>query len=427
MENSDAIYVIDQLDAPTDDDSLGRCRSLRYVSSYMPGRNHVPEWVSRCTSLETLILDETIIESDEWPHAMTLTLKQIVISGGSGLPSHIGWLTRLEILDVSNTAISTAPFDMMLPANLHTLSLSFCDMARMMCDISGLVNLKELDLSNNHFAEVPQGLSSLTALTHLALDFNELSVFPIELCTLTRLVTLNLASNPLGHFPTVIHEALTNLKDLCLFDCGITCIPSLFFGNMTQLCTLDLRLNDLSSSTGVLWHFPSLEKLTLAACNLTTLPKLSTETNKLKVVDIADNNVGCMTRDFMKLTQYDLKRLDLRGIPPYTITRCAPMCFIYRELTIPGMFPEGISYHEVVGDLGRVCFGVHGYWIERSLDDYTVHCVHQIMLMTQYIKQEQQTNEDVFIDGTAILYNIGTHIASIFQVICMQAIESQWK
>jgi len=88
------------------------------------------------------------------------------------LPSKIGFLDGLRVLNLHYNEINSIP-----------------------SEIGKLASLTALNLSNNHLANLPRELGNLHSLTYLCLSDNSLSVLPSTLANLTNLSTLNLLNN----------------------------------------------------------------------------------------------------------------------------------------------------------------------------------------------------------------------------------------
>ncbi|KAF9426535.1 Leucine-rich repeat serine/threonine-protein kinase 2 [Podila epigama] len=185
---------------------------------------------------------------------------------------------------------------------------------------SPLLHLTELDLSRNRLTSLPKGLTSLMPfLIYLNLSHNQFRKVPIELCQLTQLQVLIMSQNHIeGQFPHEICSNLTQLKTLRLCANQITSLPptldhldkleslsmgSVYGGNlltsfpphciqhMTALRELDLSHNKLVFLPADIGHPNShLRQLVASDNKLEAIPNLNLGRNQLTSLptEIAD-------------------------------------------------------------------------------------------------------------------------------------------
>ncbi|GKE35676.1 putative non-specific serine/threonine protein kinase, partial [Tanacetum coccineum] len=223
-------------------------------------------------------------------------------AGFSGLiPSYIGNLSSLKVLDVSKTyPLSFLVDDMawvcglssldhlnlnnvdlsgaqkvdrllyiipsLLKLSLSSCSLSNAHMSPHLNSSTKFANIKHLDLSNNHFrGQIPAFLQNMTSLAFLDLSsFNLSPVWNFEsmLNMIPSISELHLSQCELQKInisPT--HHNFSrhsNIKHLDLSWNEIEGRFPFFVGNMTSLLYLDLSLNNLNSTVPVM---PNLLKL----------------------------------------------------------------------------------------------------------------------------------------------------------------------
>ncbi len=156
------------------------------------------------------------------------------------LPSVLGSLTNLQVLDVDQNNLSG-----IIPQSL-----------------GGLTNLYFLNLDYNLFSgSIPASLGNLTKLQYLYIDGNQLTgEIPSSLGNLTKLESLGLGVNQLtGSIPSSFGN-LVNLSQLFLNNNKLGgSIPS-SVGNLVKLAWLDMYSNQLSGSIPA--SFGNLVKLT---------------------------------------------------------------------------------------------------------------------------------------------------------------------
>ncbi|KAI8522807.1 hypothetical protein RHMOL_Rhmol13G0025200 [Rhododendron molle] len=167
-----------------------------------------------------------------------LTQLSIADCNLSHLPSEIGSLISLEILDLSRNNIPTLPDSFFNLASLKELYMNYCGVAQLPGQIERLVSLEFLGLGGNKLISLPDTLCNLTCLSTLYLYDCNVSHLPDGIGKLVSLVHLNLAQNGLRTLPDSLCN-LTSLEFLYLNDCNVTHLPS-EIGRLISLQTLDL-------------------------------------------------------------------------------------------------------------------------------------------------------------------------------------------
>lgn len=128
-----------------------------------------------------------------------------IIKVGPSIPSWIGELISLKILDLSGNRIrGNIPDEIGLLYNLEKLDLSVNKFSRLPAAIGNLSSLKELHLASCGIVQrIPPELGNLSSLTHLYLQDNHLhGEIPKELGDLLLLKKLRLNQNNLkGSIP----------------------------------------------------------------------------------------------------------------------------------------------------------------------------------------------------------------------------------
>ncbi|GJR06422.1 plant intracellular Ras-group-related LRR protein 6 isoform X1 [Tanacetum coccineum] len=184
----------------------------------------LPNELSSCTSLETLILSRNKIK--EWPSAVLESLHKLVClnldnNSLKQIPS-TGFqaASKLQILDLSNNA-SCLPeypaFSCLL--ELQELYLRRMQISEVRADILSLPKLRILDMSQNSLQSIPVGFKDAKSLQELRLSDNNISTLPPELGLLEpSLQVLQLDGNPLRSIRRAILDRgtkaiLSYLKD----------------------------------------------------------------------------------------------------------------------------------------------------------------------------------------------------------------------
>ena len=163
------------------------------------------------------------------------------------LPENLGNIKGLEVLNVSETAITELPSSFVLLKNLKVLSLRRCKglssissnkflsfplIQKRRVDptdilgrtLSNLWSLTELNLSYCNFQAIPDSLGCLSSLENLYLSYCNLQAIPDGLGCLSFLKDLDLRGNNFVCLP----ESTTQLSNMrCLLLCGCTHLRSL--------------------------------------------------------------------------------------------------------------------------------------------------------------------------------------------------------
>uniref|UniRef100_A0A6N2LPX3 non-specific serine/threonine protein kinase n=1 Tax=Salix viminalis TaxID=40686 RepID=A0A6N2LPX3_SALVM len=206
------------------------------------------------------------------------------------IPSHIGILSNLTILDLSFNNISG-----FIPSEISSLkSLGFFSLAvnhisgSIPKEIGMLSSLSQLFLHENYLGGlIPASIGNLSHLTNLSLYLNELSGgIPPEIGKLGSLTELYLSSNKLsGTIPTSLGN-LRSLSKLNFFNNSLVG-PITSIGNLTaSLTILNLSSNKLTGTIPAsLGNLRSLSELYLRNNNLvgpiTSIGNLTTSLTKL--------------------------------------------------------------------------------------------------------------------------------------------------
>lgn len=170
-----------------------------------------------------------------WPEvnqAKSENKREIKLSGAEiseritakGLDSSIFALDALNLLNISETALTTIPDDLAKLGNLQTLLLYDNQITAVPAAIGQLDKLKVLDLSRNRITELPDSITQLLNLTTINVSHNQLQTIP-ALHGFAKLSVLNASHNQLTQFPDICVEDNRNLAEILLMDNGIGAIP----------------------------------------------------------------------------------------------------------------------------------------------------------------------------------------------------------
>eukprot|EP01087_Luapelamoeba_hula_P009276 TRINITY_DN2387_c0_g1_i3.p1 TRINITY_DN2387_c0_g1~~TRINITY_DN2387_c0_g1_i3.p1 ORF type:complete len:884 (+),score=128.56 TRINITY_DN2387_c0_g1_i3:162-2813(+) len=217
----------------------------------------------------------------------------------SEIPSEIGALTELQILDMKYNLLSTIPDALLKCTNLTELLLAGNTVSNMPRDWQGLRALTRLDLSHNKLKEFPTSLLTATTLVDLNLERNKFVELPKGIEVLTNLTKLDLKDNEIKELPPQI-GSLVSLSELLLSDNQLKTLPN-EVGHLVHLTNLQLPNNLVASLPSDICHLTALSKLNLKNNRLSHLPE------SVSVDDV---------KGWYSLTSLNLARNQFDHIPP---------------------------------------------------------------------------------------------------------------
>jgi Leucine-rich repeat (LRR) protein len=246
-------------------DSMGKL-NLHWINlSNNPGLQEIPDawhdlpltWVDvGATNVNTL---PAVV--GHWKQLQTFTMNKIPQLESMG--HHLGYMTGLVKLDLSNCSLASIPQELDLLENLQVLDLRK-NMLQKLPMIKGS-KLVQVLLGNNYFLEVPAFLLQPLPIRVLDLSSNLLSVIPSELSTnLVHLDRLALSGNRLEVLPPTIKH-------------------------LNQLRTLECRNNQLSGIPKEIGGCAALQKLDVVTNMILQLPDTFRLLDNLKVFEAMDN------------------------------------------------------------------------------------------------------------------------------------------
>ncbi|KAH0899794.1 hypothetical protein HID58_049362, partial [Brassica napus] len=263
--------------------------------------------------------------------------------GSSEIPSQLGTLKELTLLNLSNTLSSgPIPTELLHLTKLVSLDLSSNSLSAQKSFLNNLsqnlTNLEELNLGLVDISsEIPPNISKLSSLKSLSLDECNLN---------NSLVFLDLSWISLGNLPVSINN-LKHLTTLKLGFCNLHGQISSSLGNLTNLSTLDLSSNffngHIPSSFGNLLHLTSLVlssnrlsgQIPPSFANLNQLTTLSLVSNKLS------GNFPLPLLNLTKLSELSLVNNHFTGtLPPNISALCNLETFEASENIFTGTLPS---------------------------------------------------------------------------------------
>ncbi|XP_010039452.2 disease resistance protein RPV1-like [Eucalyptus grandis] len=224
------------------------------------------------------------------------------------LPSAIGMLQKLEVLQVNNYNLKGQ-----LPS-----------------DVGSLPFLRILDLSCTHVSEVPETLHMLPCLKRLELrECNQIQELPVLPTSLTHLLVSSTSLRVIPHLSN-----LSNLVELDLNDWGgggdKLCTDELWWiGRLSKLTKLSFGLHNLPVPTE-LASLPLLKQLDLFGFDLQNFPQLPLSLQKLRldnfnpIVSLSTNmiNLSCLGLYRSPMQEFQLNGLQLPNIRELCVERC---------------------------------------------------------------------------------------------------------
>jgi len=193
----------------------------------------IPSSLGNLTNLQILDLGGNTTISGPIPASLgnLINLQSLIIDNATltgSIPSSLGNLINLQVINLFNNQLSDS-----IPASL-----------------GNLLNLQRLYLNRNHLTgSIPSSLGNLTHLNFLYLETNELTdSLPSSLGSLINLLQMELNNNQLTGLIPASFGNLSNLQNLSLNSNQFNgSIPS-SFGNLKKLSVLELSNNHLSGS-----------------------------------------------------------------------------------------------------------------------------------------------------------------------------------
>jgi len=137
-------------------------------------------------------------------------MKKMVIKNynslNASIPSEIGFMNKLEIIDINTSGIRSIPSEIGRLINLKELKINFSHIEIIPPTIGQLINLRLLELYANRIAIIPPEIGQLVNLEVLDLNFNQISEVPLQITQLINLRMLTLSNNQLSQLPSFIHQ-----------------------------------------------------------------------------------------------------------------------------------------------------------------------------------------------------------------------------
>ncbi|KAJ6834366.1 putative LRR receptor-like serine/threonine-protein kinase [Iris pallida] len=234
--------------------SFGRCSNLQTISlSYNQFTGAIPAELGNITALSTLYIGENELT-------------------GSTIPTSIGNLTNLEVLDAGNAYLEgRIPEEFGNLLNLRKLNLGYNSLTGTMP--TGLLNATKLYFiqlfQNNLTGTIPSSIGEAwPQLTTMNFAFNQFSGGLDFVTSLTNCRSLNYivaSGNPIeGVLPDSVGNLTADLRYFLIDGSLINGKIPVGFGNLSNLLVLDLAANQLTGELpSDLWRLEELEGIYL--------------------------------------------------------------------------------------------------------------------------------------------------------------------
>ncbi|CAG9791261.1 unnamed protein product [Diatraea saccharalis] len=232
-----------------------------------------------------------------WPEVLTAKTEnrhEIKLAGGNvskrisedGLDKTLFQLTSLNLLNISDTCLSSIPDEIKLLTNLQSLLLFGNKLEQFNENITSLSKLKVLDLSRNQLTSIPESLNKMKELTSINFSSNQIEIMP-KLVDFPNLINIDVSNNKLTDFLDVENANLPHLTDLNLKSNAIESLPSCFAHSLASLKNFDMGENKLKVIPGELASLAKLKELNLKGNKLSDkrLMKLVDQCRTKQVLD----------------------------------------------------------------------------------------------------------------------------------------------
>ncbi|XP_034827736.1 leucine-rich repeat-containing protein 47-like [Maniola hyperantus] len=203
-----------------------------------------------------------------------------------GLDKTLFTLTNINLLNISDTCLSSIPDDIKRLVNLQSLLLYGNKLTEFNENITSLPKLKVLDLSRNQLAKIPECLNKMKELTSINFSSNEIAEMP-KLGDFPHLIIIDLSNNKLTSFLDTENANLSHLTDLKIKSNEIESIPSHIVRTMPSLKNFDIGDNKIKTVPGEIASMSKLKELNLKGNKLSDkrLMKLVDQCRTKQVID----------------------------------------------------------------------------------------------------------------------------------------------
>ncbi|XP_060518486.1 leucine-rich repeat protein SHOC-2-like [Cylas formicarius] len=216
----------------------------------------------------------------------------------------LSFASDLKVLVVDNVGLTTIEPGALksIPWTVENLTVTRNKMAAIPAGVFNDLGVKILNLSDNQIQTVkPDAFNRMTNLTTLVLDRNELVTYDLELSQCDRLSTISLRYNYIEELP---RSSFKNLKDnaatVKLSFNKIGSVHDLAF-DIKEFCEVHLDHNELTNAR-LLIKLIKADKVDLSENHIECLPKEFMENglSKIKVLNLTNNPLNCSCLNDLK-------------------------------------------------------------------------------------------------------------------------------
>lgn len=209
------------------------------------------------------------------------------------LPSGLRRLEHLTTLNLSKNKLGNETLKLITQVgSLRELRLADNTLEGMLTpQLSNLTKLEILDVSNNAITDLPPNSDEISKLRVLNVAGNSLSSLPFELLVSLPLIEIDAARNRLGGalFPTCV-PGLPDLKTLDVANNALTSIVQSGAIGLASLQCLNVSENRLTQLPEML-GWTELLTLTAAGNRMASLPESIISLKQLKSIDFSRNDI----------------------------------------------------------------------------------------------------------------------------------------
>ena len=276
----------------------------------------LPAEIQQLKNLRTLILSDNDLKVVPAEIAKLEGLHEIYLNGNTHLDAkstlnRLGELSQLEVLDISNCALTFVPYDIGYLTNLKQLDASDNYLLALPDEVKYLRKIESVDLSNNQLKDVDFMIAFWQKLKRLDLSENE-GLFLDDLFVSTSLLP-NLDHLHLSHVSGLPDEVRDlNARTLKLSDSDLRKLPEKLTENrgLSQIVFENCPNLRLPQVVDVLSKLPQLARVGFNQQGWREVPSELKRLQGINRLDLIGNELS----DPASLDEFShLKTIDLRG------------------------------------------------------------------------------------------------------------------
>ena len=272
----------------------------------------------------TIYLLEQALQTQRPDTVKYLNFNQLQLKS---VPEVVYCFQNLERLDLSQNELTDFKFEFSKFSSLKSLNLSHNKLTEFYLPEANQI-LKEIDLSHNSLHHTGFNVAVLPKLeivnlSHnnlrdstiyfsegqhlkvLNLQHNKLTTVPIYVTANKKLESLWLGGNNLTNLTSKNFGRLKHLKDLNLYQCGLTSVPE-GIGRLRRLEVLDLYYNKLTTLPRAVRRLKKLKQLAIAFNEIKELPAKLNCNKNLHTIYAHHNRISQLPDRIVKLKKLTL-------------------------------------------------------------------------------------------------------------------------